>query len=649
MRPQIAAGMKGVASAYGEVIYRAWKDSEAVPGLQPIIEESIQSLAHDTIHASDKKYFRGLRFVLGALHENKRIKGVDTMLLRVYGPILWRSLRCANALVRAQATMLFFDAFPLQDSDASTVESDSVLQKQFDLLSTLLKDADHRVRVAAVSGVFHILGEYWEALPLRTTRQILSYVVGTLGQDASCSEVRLVVVQGLCSLLDQPLAHSVLAGLLPLLSHAIHDNAEKVRVAFIEVLDKVKNIKNITFYDIVSEEKLFARLAEDAARPAVATAMTKLLLNSFYPRDENGGGGVQMNAEQKKRCIKLIRMNAGAAVAFYSQLHKFISIGSATKFCVMMFAVARVEGESHSGGNLAGGAGDDTNAVDENDDNDDDDTHKHKARSARSHPLAARAKRRRNQEVAKRARAGGASNDKSASPATSSSALDMATRTGILRVVLSCFSGIVDKLRLDIHEPSRELLGRHVTAEAVAEVFRIVAPGPETDGDIESLPILLKFIALVNQVMAVDAKDETKLTQASMLSSENVIASYATAWTSIDMDESLDAAARGSKYEQQALACTDVLCVLGATVSVCPPPLPPHLTCHLSHSHSPLLTFYFLYFLPLTPDSPLLFSFFFCTFVRTTFLTPFVRLFKPSKRVCSQLRSRRRRPSLEGG
>ena len=66
---------------------------------------------------------------------------------------------------------------------------------------------------------------------------------------------------------------------------------------------------------------------------------------------------------------------------------------------------------------------------------------------------------------------------------------------------------------------------------------------------------------------SVDAKDETKLTQASMLSSKNVIASYATAWASIDMDESLDAATRGCKHEQQALACADVLCVLGATVS----------------------------------------------------------------------------------
>ena len=90
--------------------------------------------------------------MLGSFHEAKRLKGVDSLLLRIYGPVLWRSLRCANALVRAQATMIFFDAFPLQGSDASAVECDTVLQKQFDLLSSLLKDADHRVRAAAASG-----------------------------------------------------------------------------------------------------------------------------------------------------------------------------------------------------------------------------------------------------------------------------------------------------------------------------------------------------------------------------------------------------------------------------------------------------------------------------------------------------------------
>ena len=52
-------------------------------------------------------------------------------------------------------------------------------------------------RIFQSLGVCHILREYWEALPPQTTRQILSYVVGTLGHDSNCGTVRLAVVTGL--------------------------------------------------------------------------------------------------------------------------------------------------------------------------------------------------------------------------------------------------------------------------------------------------------------------------------------------------------------------------------------------------------------------------------------------------------------------
>ena len=191
------------------------------------------------VHAADPKYFKGLRIVLSAFHAAKKNKGVDSFLLRIYGPIVWRSLRCANALVRSQAAMVFFDAFPLRESNATAAEVDSILQKQFDLLSSLLKDADHRVRAVATSGVCHILREYWELLPTHTTKQILSYVVGTLGHDNNCANVRLAVLTGLNELLDQPISHSVLQKLLPLLTDALHDKSLAVRVAFVNILNKV--------------------------------------------------------------------------------------------------------------------------------------------------------------------------------------------------------------------------------------------------------------------------------------------------------------------------------------------------------------------------------------------------------------------------
>ena len=53
--------------------------------------------------------------MLDYTHQQKRQRGVDQMLLRLYEPILWRSLKVANPHVRRNAATLFVEAFPLQD------------------------------------------------------------------------------------------------------------------------------------------------------------------------------------------------------------------------------------------------------------------------------------------------------------------------------------------------------------------------------------------------------------------------------------------------------------------------------------------------------------------------------------------------------
>jgi hypothetical protein len=119
---------------------------------------------------------------------------------------------------------------------------------------------------------------------------------------------------------------------------------------------QVKNIRDLHFYEIVPVPQLQARLAADVARPALCSAMTSLLLNSYYPQksqdvedDKNkdsGNGGkqssktkatvklpqpVSMGPEQMRRCLQFMRENLRAAVAFYSHFHKFTSVGSASK------------------------------------------------------------------------------------------------------------------------------------------------------------------------------------------------------------------------------------------------------------------------------------------------------------------------------
>jgi condensin-2 complex subunit G2 len=174
-----------------------------------------------------------------SFHDVQRAK-LDAALLRIYDPILWRSLRCANAQVRAQAAVFFLDVFPLQHAEGRAEDNDRILQKQFDLLASLLTDSDHNVRAHAALGVCHILKEYWESLPVNTTHNILKYLIDTLSCDVSCANVRHAVFVGLNELFQQPLAHAVLKQLLPLLQNSIHDKSEKVRVAFIRILCQVR-------------------------------------------------------------------------------------------------------------------------------------------------------------------------------------------------------------------------------------------------------------------------------------------------------------------------------------------------------------------------------------------------------------------------
>jgi len=369
IKPQLASGSKAVAGAYGHIFFLAWTESQAqkdeveelgahesdgnVQASAQALEDTIQGFLREGVHASEDKYFKGVRFMLQAFHDVQRSK-LDAMLLRVYDPILWRSLRCANAQVRAQAAVVFLDVFPLQHADGRAEDNDKILQKQFDLLAALLTDSDQRVRAHAALGVCHILKEYWESLPLNTTHNILKFLIDTLSVDASCANVRYAVFVGLGELFQQPLTHTLLKQLLPLLRNSIHDKSEKVRVAFMKILCQVKGIRGMHFYDIVPVDHLLARMAADHHCSAVGLVMTDLLLNSFYPQAASGASSPE--TEQLNRCMQFISKEPVAAEVFYSHLHHFISIGQVAKLITVMFTFlvtvdirSRAAGEEQAG------------------------------------------------------------------------------------------------------------------------------------------------------------------------------------------------------------------------------------------------------------------------------------------------------------
>ena len=479
IRPQLTTGAKTVSAAYGKIIYQAWCDTEngsgaGVPprksltiedqnGCQQALEDCVQGLLRDGVHAVEAKYFRGVRYLLQAFHDVQRSK-LDNMLLRIYDPILWRSLKCANAQVRSQAAVMFLDVFPLQHADGRAEDNDKILQKQFDLLAALLTDSDHQVRAHAAQGVCHILKEYWDSLPVNTTHNILKFLVDTLSVDASCANVRHAVFVGLYELFQQPLAHGVLKQLLPLLRNSIHDKAEKVRVAFIRILCQMKGIRGMHFYDVVSVDHLLERLAQDRRCPAVCEVMSELLLNSFFPMNDSTNSAVAggLETEQLNRCIQFVDKNLIAAEAFYYHLSKFVSVGHVAKLATVLFTFlvtteARAQKEAI--------------------DNLDNETGKRRRNTTVQHNI---------------------SNESMNYPANflhflqAPVPLSLKVRVGMMRVVLQLLESVQDQLT--IQHPARDLLAKYITEDhtrtLVAAALRY-----DTNAAIVLLPTALQLVS----------------------------------------------------------------------------------------------------------------------------------------------------------
>ncbi|KDO26009.1 hypothetical protein SPRG_08662 [Saprolegnia parasitica CBS 223.65] len=251
------------------------------------------------------------------------------MLYRLSEPILWRALHAVNDMVRNHAPVLLFDGFPYQGPNFLEVELDVCLQRQFDAFAMLLEDAAPSVRIVAIHGICKVLSMYWELLPVDTIRKCLLKCL-ELAQDTTSASVRVAVFDGLLVVLENHLSHNVLKPLLPQLAPLMHETNEKVRAAMARLLVRVKSIRGLHFYDVVSLEHCFKRLELDKARHAVAKPLTELFLNSYFPQGVPG-------SSQVARALSLIEKHPHASFVFYKNVHHFASIGSVCKLVVLLF------------------------------------------------------------------------------------------------------------------------------------------------------------------------------------------------------------------------------------------------------------------------------------------------------------------------
>jgi hypothetical protein len=130
-------------------------------------------------------------------------------------------------------------------------------------------------------------------------------------------------------LVDNPLSLVTLQTLLPRVSHLINDTSERVRVAMVSLLDTVKGIKGIRYYDIVAPDALLNRLAADVSHAPVATKLSSLLCQSLWPANKS-------LAEQAPRFIALIKRNRAAAVAFCTHCLPAIGFDQACRLALFL-------------------------------------------------------------------------------------------------------------------------------------------------------------------------------------------------------------------------------------------------------------------------------------------------------------------------
>jgi len=317
---------------YADIYFRAWKlavegGDESAHILARIEKEMIQDFMDAAMHVSDDSLADALfKFLNAAFHDNKCSRAMDEMLLRLYNPIIWRSLSVANPTVRFRATRILARAFPLQDPEASVATADENLQKQFTTMETLLSDKSPVVRVSAVQGVSRMLSVYWEVIPKKATVSLLSNLVAKLLHDASSAEVRVSAINGIELISENPLSHGALGDILRHVSPFIHDESRKVRNALVKLLVRVKSIRSIKFYDVVPVDHLLERLAVDAH---LAGKLTKLLQESFYPQGVAG-------SQQLARSLALLESHPDAAFVFFANIHKHVSVGLTCKLAILL-------------------------------------------------------------------------------------------------------------------------------------------------------------------------------------------------------------------------------------------------------------------------------------------------------------------------
>ncbi|KAA0165644.1 hypothetical protein FNF31_00274 [Cafeteria roenbergensis] len=335
-------------TAYGNLFLRAWTAAEDGSGARAAIEDVVlQDLVVRGVTAARSDAFKAVRRVLEPVMRAKKISEVDAMVARIYGPVIWRGIEAASPAARRNSLALLVDAFPVADPTSSKDDFDSAMQRNFTAIYRLLADASPAVRAAAAQGTCRILSSFWELVPAATTKRLLARVAGDCARDASSVAVRSAAVDGVAFLLDQVLAHPLLASLLPAMSPLVHDRSERVRSSVLQLLLKVQCLRSIRLYDVVPADDIMARLVLDAGSDSTRPALIRLLAPSFLPPGASASDLIT-------RVVRCMRRHPAAGVAFFANAGMAATAQERTRLALVLHKALVRSVESAASGKKAG-------------------------------------------------------------------------------------------------------------------------------------------------------------------------------------------------------------------------------------------------------------------------------------------------------
>lgn len=311
---------KEKAQFLGKLYANCWKhlSKEKSIHLADFEVKILQDLMHCSVYTANLAIINLLQeFMFSFHHGSLKSSDFAQLLIRLYEPILWRSLKAPHPQVRINGAMLFFNLFPLKDPLVSSSKNEEFLNTQFKELHSLLNDVDQRIRKLAIKHTFKILKSKHQELPNESMAEVLTFVLEELSLDhssgASC--IRIEVILGVLELINCEELQEMVFVVIPNLTFLLHDRCEKVRIHFMDCVLQIKKMPGIKLFEIFNINEFLYRLANDTSN-SVKDKICELLCTYYLP--------VKKSCEEKATRVKeLVDYDFDAAFYFLSwSIHK---------------------------------------------------------------------------------------------------------------------------------------------------------------------------------------------------------------------------------------------------------------------------------------------------------------------------------------